>query len=105
MTARPAKLGQALGTGEFWMGEGLTRGLLLDGTGSFTFGRGTPFEEADGAFALGEQVPFEGWMHDPERGWYRFGAPVIVLEASYKGEEAVYTLKLKIAGKPQALEG
>ena len=104
MSARSAKLGRVEGTGEFWTGEDRTRGLLLDGVGSFTFPQDTPFAEAEDAFALGEKVPFQGWMYDPKRGWYRVSAAVIVSGASYMGE-GPYTLKLKRAGKPQALEG
>ena len=104
MNARSAKLGRVEGTGEFWTGEDRTRGLLMDGVGSFTFPEGTPFGEADGGFALGEKVIFQGWMHDPKTGWSQIGAAVIVSGASYKGEGS-YTLKLKIAGKPMALEG
>ena len=103
MSDRSAKLGRVEGTGEFWTGEDRTRGLLMDGVGSFTFPQGTSFAEADDAFALGEKVLFEGWMHDPKRGWYRVGAPAIVSGASSVGEEP-YTVKLKIAGKPRELE-
>ena len=104
MSARSAKLGRVKGTGEFWMGEGRTRGLMLDGTGSFTFPEGTSFAEADDAFVLGKKVIFQGWMHDPRRGWYRVGAPALVYGASSVGG-GPYTLKLMLAGKPQALEG
>ena len=104
MSEKSAKLGRVEGTGEFWTGEDRTRGLLMDGVGSFTFPQGTPFAEADDASVLGEKVPFEGWMHDPRRGWYRVGAPVIVSRASFIGQ-GPYTVSLKIAGKPQALEG
>ena len=68
MRGRSAKLGRVEGTGEFWTGEDRTRGLLLDGVGSFTFPQDTPFAEADDAFALGEKVIFQGWMHDPPEG-------------------------------------
>ena len=78
VNARSAKLGRVEGTGEFWMGEERTRGLLLDGTGSFTFPKGTSFEDADGVFALGEKVIFQGWMHDAKTGWSQIGAAVIV---------------------------
>ncbi len=104
MNARSAKLGEVEGTGEFWMGEDRTRGLILDGKGSFTFPDGTSFEEADGVFALGEKLQWEGWMHDPRRGWYQVGAPVIVSGASFIGQ-GPYTVSLKIAGKPKALGG
>ena len=104
MKGRSAKLGQVLGTGEFWTGEGRTTGLLQDGKGSFTFPDGTPFEEAGGVFALGEKVIFEGWMHDPRRGWNQIGAAVIVSGASFMGE-GPYTVSLKMAGKPTALDG
>ena len=86
------------------MGEYRTRGLLMDGVGSFTFPKGTSFAEADDAFSLGDKALFEGWMYDPKRGWYRVEAPVIVFGTSCVGEEP-YTLKLKMAGKPETLEG
>ena len=86
MRGRSAKLGRVEGTGEFWTGEDRTSGLLQDGKGSFTFPKGTSFEDADGAFALGEKVIFQGWMHDPRTGWSRIGAAVVVSGASYKGE-------------------
>ena len=104
VNARSAKLGRVEGTGEFWTGEDRTRGLLQDGVGEFIFPADTPFAEADDAFALGEKAIFQGSMHDPKSGWSQIGASVIVSGASFT-DEGPYVVKLKMAGKPQALEG